>query len=192
MNAADPRTQRTHEMLNIAMRDVLREKRFSEITVQDVCQRAHLSRSTFYDHFRDKYDLFDQATFARWRVKFSHRVSIGASFNERDLYLLIVAAIEMLAQYRDTCVVDRDISPMPVRFELRIPLVLREIITGWLMQMPTEEEVKRKRIEASASLMGWAIFGAANDWYTGTRTCFPEESASNILPSIISLLNENC
>jgi AcrR family transcriptional regulator len=34
------------------------EKPFDEITVQDVLDRAKVSRSTFYAHYRDKADLF--------------------------------------------------------------------------------------------------------------------------------------
>lgn len=37
---------------------MLVEKPFDDITVQDVLDRAEVSRSTFYSHYRDKNDLF--------------------------------------------------------------------------------------------------------------------------------------
>lgn len=54
----DRRTQRTRRNLNDAMVDLVTEKRFDDITVQELIDRADIGRSTFYLHFRDKEDLF--------------------------------------------------------------------------------------------------------------------------------------
>lgn len=48
----------TRDRLGDAMVALLVEKPFDEITVQDVLDRAGVSRSTFYTHYRDKNDLF--------------------------------------------------------------------------------------------------------------------------------------
>jgi len=56
----DRRTQRTQHSLTDAMVDLVTEKRFDEITVQNLIDRADIGRSTFYTHFRDKEDLFQQ------------------------------------------------------------------------------------------------------------------------------------
>lgn len=42
------------------MVDLITEKRFDDITVQHLIDRADVGRSTFYSHFRDKEDLFQQ------------------------------------------------------------------------------------------------------------------------------------
>ena len=54
----DQRVRRTRDRLGDAMMALLVEKPFDDITVQDVLDRAEVSRSTFYTHFRDKNDLF--------------------------------------------------------------------------------------------------------------------------------------
>lgn len=56
----DRRTQRTRRQLSQALVDLIEEKRFDDITVQNVVDRADVGRSTFYSHFRDKEDLFEQ------------------------------------------------------------------------------------------------------------------------------------
>jgi AcrR family transcriptional regulator len=53
----DRRTQRTRHQLGRALVGLVEEKRFDDITVQDVIDRADVGRSTFYTHFRDKEDL---------------------------------------------------------------------------------------------------------------------------------------
>jgi len=54
----DRRVRRTRDRLGDALVGLLVGKPFDEITVQEVLDRAHVSRSTFYSHFRDKNDLF--------------------------------------------------------------------------------------------------------------------------------------
>jgi AcrR family transcriptional regulator len=56
----DRRTTRTKRSLSEALVELIHEKRFDDITVQDVIDRADVGRSTFYSHFRDKEDLFQK------------------------------------------------------------------------------------------------------------------------------------
>ena len=56
----DRRTNRTRRSLSHALVELVKEKRFDDITVQEVIDRANVGRSTFYTHFRDKEDLFQK------------------------------------------------------------------------------------------------------------------------------------
>jgi AcrR family transcriptional regulator len=54
----DRRILRTRDRLGDALVALMQEKPFDDITVQEVLDRAGVSRSTFYVHYRDKDDLF--------------------------------------------------------------------------------------------------------------------------------------
>jgi AcrR family transcriptional regulator len=54
----DARVQRTRDALGGALIGLIQEKPFETITVQHILDRAHIGRSTFYVHYRDKDDLF--------------------------------------------------------------------------------------------------------------------------------------
>jgi AcrR family transcriptional regulator len=54
----DRRVVRTRDRLGDALVELLLEKPFDDVTVQEVLTRAKVSRSTFYAHYRDKNDLF--------------------------------------------------------------------------------------------------------------------------------------
>jgi AcrR family transcriptional regulator len=54
----DRRVRRTRDTLGDALIELMQEKAFDEITVQEVLDRAGVGRSTFYAHYRDKDDLF--------------------------------------------------------------------------------------------------------------------------------------
>jgi AcrR family transcriptional regulator len=53
----DARVRKTRDALGDALIALMQEKPFETITVQDVLDRAHVSRSTFYTHYSDKDDL---------------------------------------------------------------------------------------------------------------------------------------
>lgn len=54
----DRRSQRTRNLLSEAFVELMREKGYSAITVNDLIERANIGRSTFYSHYRHKDDLF--------------------------------------------------------------------------------------------------------------------------------------
>ena len=58
---ADPRVRRTRQLLRDALLDLIREKGFEAITIQDLTDRAQLNRVTFYLHYRDKQDLLTRS-----------------------------------------------------------------------------------------------------------------------------------
>lgn len=53
----DARVRRTRDALGDALVALMQEKPFDTITIQQVLDRAHVSRSTFYSHYSDKDDL---------------------------------------------------------------------------------------------------------------------------------------
>ncbi|MBE2266635.1 MAG: TetR family transcriptional regulator, partial [Anaerolinea sp.] len=59
MNSAktDRRSRRTRQLIADAFVGLMLEKRYDDITVQDILDRADVGRSTFYAHFTDKESL---------------------------------------------------------------------------------------------------------------------------------------
>lgn len=57
MRKTDRRVRRTRRLLHQALKDLVLEKNYETITVQDITDRADLSRATFYLHYKDKDEL---------------------------------------------------------------------------------------------------------------------------------------
>lgn len=55
--ATDSRILRTKQALTDAMLDILSEKSYTQITINELCDRANIRRATFYKHFKDKDDF---------------------------------------------------------------------------------------------------------------------------------------
>ena len=56
----DLRIIKTRKALYNAFEELMKSKPFEQIKVSDICNRALVNRSTFYSHYQDKYDLFQE------------------------------------------------------------------------------------------------------------------------------------
>lgn len=75
-NKQDRRSQRTRHLVISAMMELMREKRYDAITVQDLLDRAGIGRSTFYIHYFDKEDVLESMAeylFETLRAPLTHK-----------------------------------------------------------------------------------------------------------------------
>lgn len=52
-----PGSGSTKEALSASMKELMKKKSFSKISVGEICENCGINRKSFYYHFRDKYDL---------------------------------------------------------------------------------------------------------------------------------------
>jgi AcrR family transcriptional regulator len=60
MPKVDRRIVKTQQAIKKALLELMNEKNFDDITIQDISDRANVNRSTVYLHYLDKYDLLDK------------------------------------------------------------------------------------------------------------------------------------
>ncbi|TDL75275.1 TetR family transcriptional regulator [Rhodococcus qingshengii] len=60
MSKVDRRVQKSQEAIKNAFIELMSEKSFDHITIQDISDRANVGRRTIYDHYMDKYDLLEK------------------------------------------------------------------------------------------------------------------------------------
>ena len=46
------------------------KKKSSKLTVKELCEEVHISRTTFYKHFKDTYEIADAEDFVRLTMPF--------------------------------------------------------------------------------------------------------------------------
>ena len=59
-NKTDRRTKKTRKAVFNALAELMAEKELRSITVQELADRADIHRGTFYKHFLDIYDVYEQ------------------------------------------------------------------------------------------------------------------------------------
>ncbi|MGG0414326.1 TetR/AcrR family transcriptional regulator C-terminal domain-containing protein [Peribacillus simplex] len=60
MAKVDRRIVRTRDAIKKAFLELMSEKNFDSITIQDISDRANINRATVYLHYLDKFDLLDK------------------------------------------------------------------------------------------------------------------------------------
>jgi AcrR family transcriptional regulator len=60
MTKVDRRIAKSQVAIKNAVTELMSEKSFDDITIQDIADRADVNRGTIYLHYTDKYDLLDK------------------------------------------------------------------------------------------------------------------------------------
>ena len=161
MKTADPRVTRTRKLILGAFVDLLTEKPFQAVTVQDIAERATVNRATFYAHFDDKYALLDYLVRERFREAMAARHLVGLPYDEENFRLFIQAVLEFVGQFMGSCRhADRTTEPA---IEKSIEEEIAAFLGDWFKGFPAAPQV-RLAPDAAAAILSWTIFGAGVEW----------------------------
>jgi AcrR family transcriptional regulator len=190
-NAADPRVKRTRQLIERAFEELLNEKGFQALTVQDIADRATVNRATFYAHFEDKYALLDSFIREGFRQCLSATVPASAVLSVANLRQLAVAVFgyfePLHAQHCRTS--DKQvIEPLVVT---TVQEELWRFLFGWLGSgaLPGSSPASARTSETMATVISWAIFGAGVQWARGDRHQPVEEAAGQVVEALVSGLS---
>jgi AcrR family transcriptional regulator len=175
----DPRIRRTRQMLFQAFQELLMEKSFDTISVQDVAERSTVNRATFYDHFTDKFALLEAMIGDRFRAHFDVRMTETDGTCEAGLRQLILAVCDFLAEISAGCQKhQRQFGPI---VESKVKVSVREFLQEGLNKHGARDT------ELKATMVSWAICGAALQW-SQEKSRSAEDLAKSILPTVQTAL----
>ncbi len=178
----DPRIRRTRQMLFTAMEELLSEKDFEDISVQDIADRSTVNRATFYDHFPDKFALLETLIDETFRARFIARMAGSDGTCRAGLRQLILAVCDFLAETVSACQrAQRQFDPM---VEARIKTILRDFLAAGLRKHGASDA----DIQLRSTMAAWAICGSAFDWKR-KRDVPAETCADAMLPIILPILH---
>jgi len=95
----DRRILRTRRMLNETLAGLLLEKDLDHISVRELTELADVSRSTFYMHYTDIYDLYDNLE----NEFFSEIGHILVASDSHDYHEIDAALLDYLADNKVVC-----------------------------------------------------------------------------------------
>ena len=58
--ATNRRVKMTKKLIKDALSNLMEKKPITKITVKEICESADVNRSTFYAHYSDQYELFEE------------------------------------------------------------------------------------------------------------------------------------
>jgi AcrR family transcriptional regulator len=77
---------RTRQTLLIAFRDLILERGYERLTVRDIVELANVGRSTFYEHFENIEDVFEQSVTPLLAVLAE---TLAADYDRRRLQMVV-------------------------------------------------------------------------------------------------------
>ena len=151
----DPRVIRTRGLILKSFEDLLAEKNFESVSVQDVTDKAQVNRATFYAHFPDKYALLDYSIQKMFMTEIEKRTLNVCSYSQDNLRNLILAVVEFLSHLHTGCVQPHQQFESLV--EGTIKKQIFDLLSYWLRKSKVPTELP-------ATVATWAIYGLASHY----------------------------
>ncbi len=175
----DPRIRRTRQLLQGALRSLLQTKSFEDISVQDIAEAATVNRATFYDHYTDKFALFDALIAGGFhQLLFSRNVTFDGSCPSAA-HAVIQATCDYLAQIREEhpdCSGKNAFEPL---MDAAITAAIRRVLSR-----ASEKASRPLSSEMATTAASWAIYGAAREWSISPNRV----PVSEVVPQILELV----
>ena len=180
----DPRIRRTRQLLQGALRRLLEQKSFDNITVQDITEAATLNRATFYAHYPDKFALLGELIRVSFLQLMAQRnVSFDGTCSSA-FRAIILALCDYLLEVQKSQSSDR---PQFESFvEATVIDQIRLMLLEGFQKHPQERRIPAEMIAATAS---WTIYGSVKQWVNTPERCPAEEFVSVALELVTPVLS---
>jgi len=171
----DPRVKRTRGLILRSFENLLAEKHFESISVQDLTKKAQINRATFYAHFQDKYALLDYSINQMFKQEIEKRTLNVCTYSSDNLRSLILAVCEFLARLHSECAQPHDQFESLV--ETTIKKQVYDLLSYWLRNSKLSTEIP-------ATVATWAIYGLASNYSHNKKRPALEKFVDEALPLV--------
>ena len=176
----DLRVRKTKKAIAEAFMSLLREKSLEEITVNELCEKAGVRRTTFYKHFNDKFDYI--ASFTRsLRTQFDNIIwKSGKPDDTPDYYVMYAKQIVSFIS-RHEAEIDHVLQSPLISVVLNILSEQNYVDTYERIQMSVSAGLKiNASPEVLSSMMVGGVTNAIYTWLKNGRDKSPDKLAEEI------------
>ncbi len=187
INPNDPRAKRTRKFLQQAFVELLKQKEFESITIQDIANKAEMNRTTFYSHFQDKYEILELTLNTMFSDILSIWIPANSELNEQSLIRNLMLAV---CQWQTEAGqgINRNLT-ISSYIEANTKNQLYTIILSCLEKVIQNNVQKKRQLEIVATMISSSIYGVVLHWNRNGQSERPEELVQYASPIILSILN---
>ncbi|WIM40305.1 TetR/AcrR family transcriptional regulator [Paenibacillus sp. PK4536] len=169
VNVNDLRVVRTQSWLREALIKLIEQVGFDAITVQSLTREAGINRATFYQHYRDKYDLLDQSmtdmlTSLQAEVKLKEMKKVNLDIHSLEaLFLRVLTIISQHRPYFKVMLGDKGLPSFQSQLIQLIKANLNEVIGQHFSSDPQQQITQ----DIAITYVATANVGLITQWLTG-------------------------
>ena len=162
-NPEDRRARRTRRLLKESLLEMMKQKRFSEISVRDVTDSADMNRTTFYLHYTDTTQLLqsmeeDLLTEAQMLVN-AHIQETVADGSLRPVFAPI---LDFVVEHREVCTIlfeNNEVSQFAEHLQQLIHRNGTEVIRAWFQPMDDQQ------LSYLLRFITYGLIGLIREWF---------------------------
>lgn len=155
----DPRAQKTRQVLKQTLIQIMSEKEFSAISVNDLTKKAEINRATFYSHYADKHDLLNSIVAETFGQMMSAYTGESLSLSDETLHAFVMSVWEYLGFFRAN-IGSASGQQFESLIEAEVQKQIEIIVVKWL-----EQEISDKTtVPTMAAAIAGAIFNSGAYW----------------------------
>jgi AcrR family transcriptional regulator len=180
----DPRIRRTRQLLQEALRKLMQEKSFEEISVQDIAEVATVNRATFYDHYADKFALLEAMAAGGFHKMLHERNVLFDGTCPSAASAIILATCDYLESTCTSEERERQHAFAPLIDAALVAAIRRTILRG-IEAKQVDGGLSPEIVASSAS---WAIYGAVKEWHMTPDHVRVREIVGPVLKLVVPIL----
>ncbi len=184
INMDDPRVRRTHRLLTTSFIKLLTIKSYDSISVTDITKEADVNRATFYAHFSDKDELFEEVIYDRLRSMIEPTLNNMDMINEEMIRRITISLYQYVREIESNCSKYNEATRLLV--EHRIKKALSEFMY-YQLKKHYNTSIDENVLKVNAAMIGNAICGAACMGQCTRIELVTEEICYMVLPQLTHL-----
>lgn len=181
----DPRQKRTRKLLQDALRKLLQEKPLEEILVQDIADVATVNRATFYDHYTDKFTLFEAMVAGDFHELLKERNICFDGTCPTAIQAIVVAVCDYLKEIHGNKKQCASKASFGALLDSAVTRAIRIVVLDGIGKRAARSGVAN---DVLASTISSAIYGATREWLYSKRRHRSDELVSFITGFVGSML----
>ena len=184
----DPRVLRTRQLLRDAFITLVGQKRFEDITTQDITEQATLNRATFYLHYRDKNDFLIRSM-REVLAELEHNVEVPATASKQlEVDAIIdplIAVFDHFAQHAQFYYIMLcEVAAPPVINEVQ--RFIEGVALRWVAHLQPDPTHQLVDIGTVVKFVSTACIGLLR-WWLENNMPYPAEQMAHQFLNLISL-----
>jgi len=179
----DRRIKKNQTAIMNALIQLIGEKDFEKITINEIAEHADVNRGTIYSHYSDKYDLLDKCLEAH----LYHLIESCSSVDETEPYPSKSSLLRTLGQMEKNALFYRNVLSNKGIPSFRNHL--QKMMSNQVMEQIIENNLSLNELSKDilVQFLSSAIVGVIEWWLTQPMPCSVEE----ITEQLWSLLEQN-